>query len=688
MTMPYKDPFLARAARRAYAKSPLGRATRAKHRISKTKHAPFVGVDGEGGGKNARGQQNYLLLRAGDALLFRDNQHLSSVDCLSFLSGLDSRKLYVAFYFDYDCTHILRDLPAAKLTDLLSRKRPTKGQSDTILWENYEIGFFPRKHLKIRCIDRQTCKPISDFVTIHDVGTFFQTAFVNVLDQWEILTLEQRNEIRADKARRHSFEIMTEREIAYNALECEALALVMEKFREVCVETGYLPRQWEGPGQLAAAMLTKHDIPKTKAIVHNIPLECWRFANDAYYGGRFEILKVGHVKGVREYDICSAYPHAYRSLPCLTHGRWELQSAPGRLPSSGLYVSDVHYQHDERFRLCHLPSRTKTGTLRWQCEGWGRYWSVELDAAIRAGTQIKGVGDVWVYEKRCDCEPFGKWVHEIYDRRKRLGKSVRGYPLKLALNSIYGKCCQSIGQPPFANPIWAGLITSFIRAMLIDAYCGIDPDHVVMLATDGLYVTGKPLNLPIGSDLGQWEVSEPDGLFLIKPGMYAWDAGKKVKTRGVPKALFEKWYPKMREEFEDWLVLYDAHCTGMPWPENIDRWPSYQFPQTLFIGTRLALHLNKPDKAGCWVERMVTHSFDPTQKRRPGDARNGHVETWPHLGGPAERTVYYNKPIGAREDMQAEPFSQQLEIENFEALISGLDDASLFDDDVASADFE
>jgi hypothetical protein len=36
---------------------------------------PFVGVDGEGGGTDELGRQNYLLLRAGDELLFNRTNH-------------------------------------------------------------------------------------------------------------------------------------------------------------------------------------------------------------------------------------------------------------------------------------------------------------------------------------------------------------------------------------------------------------------------------------------------------------------------------------------------------------------------------------------------------------------------------------------------------------------------------------
>lgn len=690
--MSYADPSLHREALRAnqarYIRTEKGRKTHAKLKrlITKSKNrtAPFVGVDGEGGGTDDLGRQNYLLLRAGDNLLFNGNTRLTSYECLDFLSSLDSSPIYVSFFFDYDTTHILRDIPVHKLTELLSRRLPTQNRADTILWENFEIGYFPRKHLKVRRIGT---KP---WIIVHDVGTFFQTAFVNVLDQWDVLETAQRAQIRADKARRHEFERMTEREIAYNKLECDALAEVMTKFREICLATMGCPRQWEGPGQLAAAMLGEHEIPKTKKIAEKIPPDCWAFANDAYYGGRFEIFKVGHVKNVTEYDICSAYPHACLSLPCLLHGTW-LHSMGRKLPKNGsLYVADVRFTHvEENAVVCNLPFRTEKGNLRWPREGNGRYWSVEIEAAERAGTIIAEFRECWVYERNCDCNPFGKWVTAVYEQRRSIGKNVQGYPIKLALNSIYGKCCQSIGHPPYANPIYGGLITATTRAKLIEAYRNIAPERLVMLATDGVYATGELLDLPLGTDLGQWEAGKPDGIFLIKPGMYAWDHGVKVKTRGVPKALFEEKFPCMQHTFKQWLKIY------RDWPANlIPYWPEETFQQTLFIGSRLGLNLRPPNYAGKWIKREVRHSFDPTIKRRPAEAHpsEGHFITYAHLGGPNEKSTYYNKAIGGHkvtteiekvmvEVIERGIFEAQVDAENFELSISGLDDGTLFDDD-------
>lgn len=706
--MASKDITKRRAANQRYKKTEKGKQTNRMGRFirnvfkRKAFLLPFVGVDGEGGGVDELGRQSYKLLRThrfggGDEcrLLYRNEARLTTDECLAFLADLPPTFQYVSYYFDYDVTMILRDVDAPRLRKLFERRVHVRveGQhfAPSIYYDNFELGYFPHKHFKVRRVDRQDPKiKLTPWVTIHDVGSFFQMSFVKALTDWDVLTAAQRAEMKLDKDRRDEFNVMTAKVQEYNALECEALALLMEKFRGVCIDCGILPREWEGPGYLASAMMITNGVTKTKAIRERIPADCWKAANNAYYGGRFEIFKVGEVANVREYDICSAYPASYRTLPCLEHGHWEYGEGEPDVPPGTLYLADVRFTHTEESPIvCHLPIRLDTGSLQWPREGNGIYWSIELDAARKAGTVIVEWRGHWRYSCSCICAPFGDWVPEVYAARLALGKGVRGYPLKLALNSVYGKCCQSIGSPPFANPIWGGLITAYCRTRLIEGYTPIDPRKLVMLATDGLYVTDCQLDLPIGKELGDWEESEPDTIFVFKPGMYSWAHGKKVKTRGMRQSIFLEWLPAMEQEFALFLKYYENMRQGKVMP-----WPSLPIPQTLFINQRLALHLNAPEKAGVWTKRITKQSFDPKVKRRAMEAKDGHINTLAHLGGPFVKTVYYNRAIGIGtgivkfpydkvkdEIVEVGEFYMQTAAENYNLLISGLPDAILYDDD-------
>jgi hypothetical protein len=94
-------------------------------------------------------------------------------------------------------------------------------------------------------------------------------------------------------------------------------------------------------------------------------------------------------------------------------------------------------------------------------------------------------------------------VPELYETRKQLGSNTRGYPLKLCLNSLYGKMAQRSGRGPYHDAVAAGLVTAMARARLVEAV-GHNPEAVVMIATDAVYST-EPLPLDIGDGLGQWE---------------------------------------------------------------------------------------------------------------------------------------------------------------------------------------
>lgn len=672
------------------------REKRLKNPNRKTR-LPFVGVDGEGGGSDELGRQNYLLLRAGDHVLFEGNRRLTSEECLDFITRLPTNRYYVAYYFDYDTAQILRDLPPDKLTDLMNRRVWIKHKrADTILWGPYEIGYFPRKHLKVRRVGSGN-QPISEFVTIHDSGTFFQCSFHKACKNWEVLSEAEHDQIAAGKAAREGFTEIDQTIFDYNALECRALANLMERFREVYLDCGYEPKAWEGPGYLASAMMLHHQITRSKKVAEIVPYQLWRAANASYYGGRFEIFKTGLVVDVQEYDICSAYPYAYLGLPCLEHGQWDHHEGGSslRLPETGLYLARIRFSHKEESPvICHLPIRLKSGSLIWPREGQGWYWSTEICQAIAAGTVVAEVFEIWTYKTGCQCRPFGDWVETVYKKRQALGKGIRGIPLKLALNSIYGKCCQSIGSPTYGNPIWASLITATIRAKLISGYMRLAPERLVMLATDGLYaIGGSPDCVPIGNELGDWEEKDRGDIFVVKPGMYAWETGRAVKTRGVPLKEFVELLPMMKSAFLDWLFEYEIIRDIPKGPKLV--WPEFPFWLKVFYGIRLGLHRNKPELIGKWDRRPFKHSFDPHIKRRAmgvcAAELGRHIETLAHLGGPDLISEDYRKAIGGtpndelhqlmQDVISSEEFPVKTASLDFAALISGLDDTQLFDDD-------
>lgn len=606
-------------------------------RGEKMREFPFCGVDGEGGGKDELGRQNYILLRAGDNLLFDNNRRLSTEDCLAFLSGLPTDRIYVAYYYDYDVSMILRDTTPQQRERVLKPRiiMDDAGPKVTRVTYigDYMVEYLPRKYFKVKHKDQK------HWVEISECGPFFQCSFHKAITDWNIGTEEQRDKIAAGKLARRDFELMTETEIEYNRLECEFLVELMTSLRQVCIDTDIVPRRWQGPGFLASKMFQTHNIPKRKDIA--LPKEIWPYANNAYYGGRTELFKIGNCRDVYEYDINSAYPTAMLTLPCVEHGSWEYRQ--GKPQEGALYVADIQFYNNANI-VCNLPIRDpKRGHIFWPKMGNGIYWSCEIEAAQRARTVIKEWRNHWVYHKQCDCIPF-TWLDDVYRTRKALGKGTKGYALKLAINSLYGKTAQSIGSAPYANPVWAGLITAQTRAMLIDAYRHIDQASLVMLATDGVY-TLEPLSVNIGDWLGQWEMKQHSEIFFVQPGVYFYANSKRPKTRGVPMTALMKEEQRFRDLFAEWKGDVSTFFGERK------QYPFIEIDLHAFIGIKLAQLWRKPDLAGRWMDVKRQISFDFRNKRMFCEFNDDHIYTLAKFGSADLRTAYYSKDIGRwRED--------------------------------------
>ena len=608
-------------------KRQLGRARTARYRRNQGGKAdqPFIGVDGEGGGRDDEGRQHYLLLRSsgthGDAReLWRDNQPLPTRDCLEFILGLPKDAIAVWFFGTYDATQILRDLPPERIARLFQPTEP--GRSPYTYWSGYAIDFRPRQYFRVaRTYDdgrRMRVVPGSSR-TVNEVGGFFQAAFLKVVKDWNVGTPHQHELIAASKEARDTFELLGQTERTYCLLECKLLARLMTRFRETCREAGTMPVAWRGAGHIAAALHRDHGTAKRSQIKRSLTMA--RHANAAYYGGRFEITTVGRVPGpIYEYDINSAYPAAMRHLPCPHHTRWRKLSRDADRTGL-LYIARVHFRHAFGTPLCGLPIRHK-GHLFWPREGEGTYWSPEIDAAIAAGASVEFLEGYYA-ETRCDCPGFG-WVEQLYETRRQLGKSTRGYPLKLGINGLYGKLAQRLGGAPFRDLVAAGLITAYCRAQLIRAYA-LAPHEIVMMATDSIF-SRVPLPLDIGPRLGQWELKErPTGLFVVQPGVY-WSPGSETlpKTRGIPQSQIIK----HRDHFE---ALWHAWANG----DLADRPPTYPVAIRSFIGHRAALARGKPQMAGAWITAAREISFDWKNKRETAaELLDGCAVTSPFAGYP------------------------------------------------------
>lgn len=579
----------------------------------------------------------------------RDGEHLTTRDCLEFLLSLPPQPILVGYYFvGYDANQILRGIIGTNNGSTIRRiLKPNQGDYGPLstYWSDYAITYQPGKYFRVSRVDPITRKLINRSCrTVYEAFGFFQSSFVAAITKWSIGSDDERTMIVENKNRRAEFAQLTEEIKEYCTLECRLLATLMGEFRDTCTEVGIRPRGWSGAGELAAALFKKHGTPKRPLTLRETavqptstslrrPQRDRQFevaANSAYYGGRFEVSRLGLIKGpVYEYDLHSAYPSELRNLPCPLHTWWQHKPRAARLPEDGIYVAKICFNHPDG-PWCGLPFRGKSGGLYWPRQGMGWYWSLEIEAARRRLHAEVAVLDLWVARRKCDCRLFD-WVEKLYDLRRRLGPDTRGQPLKFGLNSLYGKLAQRSGRGPYHDPVAAGLITAATRARLIEALAQ-DPEAGFMLATDAVYST-HPLSLDTGDGLGQWEAKVWPDLFVVQPGVY-WSPSEQetsLKSRGAPRSVIGDATPRFIAAWDELHNrLRPAEFRERRLEERL--FPTVPVAVHVFYGCRYALHRNKPWLAGKWEDVDRQESFEWRTKRDPNRVNvcdEGYIVTFP-----------------------------------------------------------
>lgn len=596
------------------------------------------------------GRQWTFLICAADAYgnewsLYR-GRPLTTRDMLWFILKLPKKPYkFGGYFFQYDLDQMFSGLPEDSLRRLYGTVTE-KGLP--ILYEGFVLSKFNTQATIIRPQEPLTEPPddIQGFRgprrVIWDVGKFYQAKLTTAVENWGVATEEEQAYIEKFKSLRQSFDLDYWRDhggelIRYSLIENRLGARLQEKFDKTSAEAGYPLTSWYGAGSMAKVMMKRHGI--SDHLKARKPFKRYKHQEDdfaialpaAYYGGRFEIQKPGIFSPVYEYDIRSAYPASYRTLPCLMHGEWKLRRKATDINSNDLYVvswniadNDVWgpfpYRHKER--ICY-PMQGDHHLV----------WGEELGAALsiwpraaRHGQRGIYIYTSWHYTTKCDCQPF-KWIDSVYERRKALGKDTRGYPLKLGMNAIYGSLASVLGSEfdgteirGWCEPRWASLITAWTRARLLDALKqagGAKSKAVLMFATDAIYAT-EPIDLDLTDVLGGWEshLYENGGL-IIQPGLYhlrGQDLQSKLKGRGIE-------FRDIQERIE---ALYDAYeREGARAVCTIPLRPRY-------LGTRLMLHRNNLRGAWRWEAMTRDLSFDPSTKRqfRNGDWMPRHVSSF------------------------------------------------------------
>jgi hypothetical protein len=611
----------------------------------------------------------YVLLGVGDRQI-ENPDGLTWEECFEFLWSefATGQVAYVGFFLGYDFIQMLRTLRVERARMLLTAEGRAKRRprSDKLRMpfpvecNGWEFDILGSKRLRIRK------SGASRWMKICDTGPFFQKSFLSVINpvNWQepIVTQEEYDEVSRGKARRSSAYLDDDMR-RYNRLENAVLSRVLGSLERGFQELGVSlsPGQWFGPGQAASAWLKGRAITAGR-LAEVVPPDALEAARESYFGGWFEIMAHGLVPGVTwEYDINSAYPAVISKLPCLEHGKWVRDDsivhddAPYVLVRARIHGSDPH--------VGAMLHRDDSGNITrpHHTEGW--YWLHELDAAHRAGIIDQYIiFESWAYYP-CDCPPPLAEVQGIYDLRLRVGKKTPlGIACKLVPNSLYGKFAQSVGSPEYGNPVYASLITSTTRAMILDAI-STHPNgtrDTLMVATDGVYFRTPHPHLPISPTLGSWDMATKHDLCLFKPGVY-WDDATRENIRNGEAPVFKARGVNARD-FGTRLQQVDAMFDhlSVSRPSRIE-WPAVEFPVSFSIISGLqALQRNDWSLAGTLVsEPMNRQSSDPSMKRSNWYWDGDLLRSAPAENHPYQPSVPYEKRFG-----MADPWSDESKEEN------------------------
>lgn len=230
---------------------------------------------------------------------------------------------------------------------------------------------------------------------------------------------------------------------------------------------GFYPANWISAGYLAEKVLINNNIPIP--LFNETEYAIQELARKAFYGGRFELIQRGFIGECYLYDINSAYPYALTTIPDILDGRWIRTNKV--LPDAKIGFFSVLVNVSENVKIAPFPFRKKNGTI---CYPSGRFKTfVTLD-------EIKSINDPrisykilesyqFIPNKNCRY-PFKDFIESMYQKRLKLKQDNNQLqqPIKIILNSIYGKTAQRTNQTMgnLFNPVIASYITGFVRAQL------------------------------------------------------------------------------------------------------------------------------------------------------------------------------------------------------------------------------
>jgi len=590
---------------------------------------PFVFWDGEGY-TDEFGFHHYWLLAnsLGDKIVAPPGRSIERWNISRILHSVQARvpsANHVGFALGYDFTMLLRS------NGLTNAQRLGLANKQLMVADGYVWRMMMGKMLTVW---PEAGGNKSDKFNLQDTWGFFQRSFVKALDEYFGKDWPYRDIIIHMKEQRAKFDREHDEDVmGYNDMELELGVMLMEELRDRLYQASMPVSRWYGPGAIANGLLQKWHAKDFMADLYKENTNVAAAAQHAYAGGRFELVKPGHINSaVYQYDINSAYPFALSQVPDLAHGEWRhlndftLDELPPfsmvRIRWTTDLANDMAEHGDSTVSQIYPRSipfpfwrRSPRGTISYPSHGiHGWYWLPEVKAAIAYSDKLPdsfgarySLEEAYAYYPENEGRPYNT-IPLLYRTRQQLKAKGNGahIGIKLGLNSLYGKFAQQIGYteenkriPPYHNLAIAGYVTAVCRSRMIDA-AAISPESIIAFETDGVFSMSPLEGLEVSSELGAWDLTVYDDIWYYQSGFrFGIIDGEVVKpaTRGIP--VKDITLEAIREHIVDALSVVTTE-------------------QTQFITLTWANALNKPELIGQWKtapREMRLMAENPTGKR-------------------------------------------------------------------------
>jgi len=450
-----------------------------------------------------------------------DGRYLDEItpeSCLKFLFSKKFQGSWNFFYnIKYDAEVILK-----LLGDNLNSYKKTGSLS--FHFGDYFLDYIPERKLAIRKGHHSA--------VFFDIAQFYHNSLVNAylqnigkLPDDYLLMKKQRAEFSPRYYSRNKTKIRN-----YCIADCKyTKELSIHWINLFSNAFEFYPARWISSGYLAEKVLFNNgiDIPK----FDTIPYDIQDLACKSYFGGRFEILKRGFIGKAYLYDINSAYPYALTQIPDITKGEWVQTDKILKDAKLGFFkieadIPDCSHIPPFPFRTNHIivfPS----GKFVTYCT------LAELQAC--KDDSLYRILEGYQFIAHSNIYPYRKFIENLYKTRMELKKNNNPMqlPIKIILNSIYGKTGQKIGGKigNLFNPVIFATITGITRAQLYEFVhkLGLE-ENVVSFATDSLCIT-KFLEID-SNKLGEFSFeNSAEDVFYLQNGFYRYNG--KWKQRGL-----------------------------------------------------------------------------------------------------------------------------------------------------------